>query len=234
MQTRDIIRPGLVITWLVLLAVHIAVRTIHSLPPDLVVVLRTMLLAAAVISVTWWVGDLLARLLARLTWHHGRSALRATGLVRNLVRITVISIGLLVLLATLGVAITPVLTTLGIGGVAVALGMQNTLANVFAGMQVTLARQISIGDRVLLETGQEGEVEDIGWGVSRIRADDGDEIVVPNGRLAVSVVIVRARPPATAPHAGERPPRAAHRRPTRRSRGGRTAGPARRTRTTGR
>jgi small-conductance mechanosensitive channel len=232
MRTRDIIKPALVITWLVLLALHIAVRSIHSLPPDLVDVLRTLLLIAAVISVTWWVGDLLARLLARVT--HDRSTLRATGLVRNLVRITVITIGLLVLLATLGVAITPVLTTLGIGGVAVALGMQNTLANVFAGVQVTLARQISIGDRVLLETGQEGEVEDIGWGVSRIRAGDGDEIVVPNGRLAVSVVVVRARPPATAPHAGERPLRAAHRRPARRNRGGRTAGPARRRRTTGR
>ena len=48
-------------------------------------------------------------------------------------------VGILVLLSTLGVQITPILTTLGIGGVAVALALQDTLSNLFAGIHLLAA-----------------------------------------------------------------------------------------------
>lgn len=43
-------------------------------------------------------------------------------------------------------AITPILTALGVGGLAVALALQDTLSNLFAGFYVILAGQIRLGD----------------------------------------------------------------------------------------
>ncbi|HYO84706.1 MAG TPA: hypothetical protein VES20_25105, partial [Bryobacteraceae bacterium] len=58
------------------------------------------------------------------------------GLSRTLVYILVFSVTLLTLLSEFGVRITPVLTALGVGGLAVALALQDTLANFFAGIHI--------------------------------------------------------------------------------------------------
>ncbi len=223
-----------IVVWSLLLGIHVAAYTVQDLPQRLVDALHVVLLIAAVVSITLWLGDLAARALTTAAAREGSSSIRATGLMRNLVRAIIVGIGLLVLLSTLGISVAPILTGLGIGGLAVALALQSTLANVFAGLHLMLSRHVRIGDRVRLETRQEGEVEDIGWGVSRVRTTDGDEVVLPNSRLAASVVLIRSHPGTTGPRAGGEQPRAAHRRPVRRSRAGRTAGPGGRTRTSGR
>jgi len=81
-----------------------------------------------------------------------------------------------------------VLTTLGVGGIAVALALQHTLSNLFAGMQLTLAGNIRVGDMIKLETGEEGVVDDIHWRVTRIRTLPNNFVLIPNSRLAQSVV----------------------------------------------
>ena len=55
------------------------------------------------------------------------------------------------------------------GGLAVALGLQDPLANLFAGVFVLLSKPVRVGDSVKLESGQEGYVEDVGWRSTRIR-----------------------------------------------------------------
>lgn len=49
----------------------------------------------------------------------------------NITRIVVLVMGVLVALETLGVSIAPLVTALGVGGLAVALALQDTLANLF-------------------------------------------------------------------------------------------------------
>ena len=71
-----------------------------------------------------------------------------TGLFRTAVRAVVLSIGLLVLLDSLGIQITPLLTALGVGGLAVALALQDTLSNLFAGVHLLADRPIRVGDYV--------------------------------------------------------------------------------------
>ncbi|MEI8217725.1 MAG: mechanosensitive ion channel domain-containing protein, partial [Elusimicrobiota bacterium] len=92
-----------------------------------------------------------------------------TSLTQNIIRGIIIAIGGLVILSHFGIAITPLLTALGVGSLAVALALQDTLTNLFAGFQIIASKQISSGDYVKTDTGQEGTVIDIGWRNTRIK-----------------------------------------------------------------
>ncbi|MCK7482933.1 MAG: mechanosensitive ion channel [Candidatus Moduliflexus flocculans] len=88
---------------------------------------------------------------------------------------------------TSGISITPLLTALGVGGLAVALALQDTLSNLFAGLNILMTRKIRPGDYVRLETGEEGEVCDITWRNTTIRAPEDNMVVVPNAKLASAI-----------------------------------------------
>jgi small-conductance mechanosensitive channel len=102
------------------------------------------------------------------------------GLSKTLTRAVVFSIGLLVLLGFLGISITPVLTALGVGGLAVALALQDTLANLFAGVHILVERPIAVGDMVRLSADEEGIVSDIGWRTTRLVTGANNTVVIPN------------------------------------------------------
>jgi small-conductance mechanosensitive channel len=116
-------------------------------------------------------------------------ALPVSSLTRNIAWTLVAAVGLLVILNGLGLSITPMLTALGVGGLAVALALQQPLANFFAGFFVTLAGQIRVGDYVKLDTGQEGYVVDVSWRSTRLRMLANNLVVVPNAKLADAVVV---------------------------------------------
>jgi len=92
------------------------------------------------------------------------------------------------MLNVMGISIAPLLTALGVGGLAVALALQDTLANLFAGIHILVERSIRVGDFVRLETGQEGYVDDITWRTTRIRMLPNNIVVIPNNKLSQSVV----------------------------------------------
>ncbi len=77
---------------------------------------------------------------------------------------------------------------LGVGGLAVALGLQDTLSNLFAGVFVLLSKPVRVGDYVKLESGQEGYVEDIGWRSTRIRQIPNNMVVVPNSQMVSTII----------------------------------------------
>ena len=103
-------------------------------------------------------------------------------------------LGLLVILNGLGLSIAPMLTALGVGGLAVALALQEPLANFFAGLFITLAGQIRVGDYVKLESGQEGYVVDFSWRSTRLRMLANNLILVPNAKLAQAIVVNHSLP----------------------------------------
>jgi small-conductance mechanosensitive channel len=116
-------------------------------------------------------------------------ALPVSSLTRNIAWALVAGLGLLVILNGLGVSITPMLTALGVGGLAVALALQEPLANFFAGLFITLAGQIRVGDYLKLDSGQEGYVTDFGWRSTRLRMLSNNLVIVPNAKLAQAIVI---------------------------------------------
>src|SRR5450756_244975 len=98
---------------------------------------------------------------AGATSHAGTSG-SATIFV-SITRVIVWTIGGLILLSSLGVAITPLLTALGVGGLAVALALQDTLSNLFAGVHILASRKVQPGDFIQLDNGMQGYVEDTNW-----------------------------------------------------------------------
>lgn len=115
-------------------------------------------------------------------------AVPATSLTRNIAWGLVVTLGLLVVLNSLGISIAPMLTALGVGGLAVALALQEPLANFFAGLFITLAGQIRVGDYILLDSGQEGQIVDFSWRSTRIRMLANNLVIVPNSKLSQSIV----------------------------------------------
>lgn len=111
-----------------------------------------------------------------------------TGLAYAILKGTVIVIGLLIILSVLGISITPLITALGVGGLAVALALQDTLANLFAGVHILVEKSIRVGDFIKLETGEEGYVEDITWRTTRIRMLPNNMVIIPNSKLSQSIV----------------------------------------------
>jgi small-conductance mechanosensitive channel len=113
----------------------------------------------------------------------------ASGIARTLVRGAVVVLGGLMVLHQLGVAIAPVLTALGVGGLAVALALQDTLGNLFAGIHILLEKPFAIGHFVRLEGGDEGWVQDIGWRTTRLLTLSDHTVVIPNAKIAGSKIV---------------------------------------------
>lgn len=83
----------------------------------------------------------------------------------------------------------------GILGLAVSLAARDTLANLFAGMSLVADAPFRVGDYIVLETGERGEVRHIGLRSSRIMTRDEIEIVVPNSVLANTKIVNEAGGP---------------------------------------
>jgi small-conductance mechanosensitive channel len=139
----------------------------------------------------------LSRMLSGLVTLYGRKVggiLISTSIFTHITQVLVYLIGILVLLQSLGISIAPVLTALGVGGLAVALALQDTLSNLFAGIHMVASRKIRPGDYVELDGGREGYVEDITWRYTTIRTLSNNMIIIPNAKLASSVATNFALP----------------------------------------
>lgn len=172
--------------WSVLLGVYLAAG-FWTLPPKVDTTLTKTLVVVVVVSSTLFTSSVVTKLtvLYASTLQH---ALPITSLTQNIATGIVITIGMLIVLNGLGLSITAILTALGVGGLAVALALQDTLANFFAGVYVTVAGQIRVGDDVRLDSGQEGYVADIGWRSTRMRMLPNNLVLVPNAKLAQAIV----------------------------------------------
>ena len=85
------------------------------------------------------------------------------GIAQGVIRGVVYGIGLLILVDSFGISITPILASLGVGSLAIALALQPTLENFFAGIQIVIDKPIKVGQFVKLESGEGGYIVKIGW-----------------------------------------------------------------------
>lgn len=106
----------------------------------------------------------------------------------TIVKIIVFSIGIMIILQHFGVSIAPILTALGVGGLAVALALQDTLSNLFAGIHILVSKQIKIGNRIKMDNNIEGYITDITWRNTLIKTTDENLIIIPNSKFAQSTI----------------------------------------------
>ena len=178
------------ILWSVVLGLWISIDVAgetEQLPRRLSQQLGLILEVAIILSVTLTVAGILSTLIQRAS---ERQALGGpiTGLGQAVVRGVILIVGFLVLLAALGIQITPILTALGVGGLAVALALQDTLSNFFAGAHLLADKPIRVGDYVKVADTVEGYVVDIGWRSTRVRMLQNMVVTIPNKRVAESII----------------------------------------------
>lgn len=172
--------------WCLVIALHIGI-VMSDLPDKYVRYITKTIDIIIILSVSIAVASLAGRLFRNYV-QASNLPLPTTGLVYGIIKGAILTIGFLVILSVLGISITPLITALGVGGLAVALALQDTLGNLFAGIHILLEKSIRIGDFVRLETGAEGYVEDITWRTTRVRMLPNNMVIIPNSKLAQSVV----------------------------------------------
>ena len=108
--------------------------------------------------------------------------------LKRIMPLLVYSLGFLMALSVLNIPISPILAGLGIGGLAVALAVQPTLANFFAGTYVVTEGELNVGDYIELQGGPSGYVVEVGWRSTKIRSMYNNLVIIPNSQMANSIV----------------------------------------------
>jgi small-conductance mechanosensitive channel len=106
----------------------------------------------------------------------------------NIIKISIIFTGLALILSQMGIKLTPVLTLLGGGTLAASLALKDTLANLFAGINILASKQISRDDYIKLDSGQEGTVLEVNWRTTLIREISNTIVTVPNSKISSAIV----------------------------------------------
>ncbi|MFA6385086.1 MAG: mechanosensitive ion channel family protein [Candidatus Omnitrophota bacterium] len=172
--------------WCVMLGIYYALE-VSKLPVPMVRQADRVLAVLGIISVTMVVSNFITRAIRSYS-QKAEGVLPVTSLTQNIARIVIFVTGLLVILHNLGISIVPILATLGVGGIAVALALQDTFANLFAGFIITVNKQLKVGDYVRLDGGQEGYIADINWRVTKIMTLPNNLIFVPNSKITQSII----------------------------------------------
>jgi len=161
------------------------------------------------ITQTWFVSVVLVvlyalqRVTGALIQWYGSEVTTRTGahlgenllpLVRRLINLSLLIVGVLLILDNLGIQVSPLLAGLGIGGLAVALALQLSLSNFFVGTYLVSGNVLKAGDFIEMEGGVRGYVVEVGWRSTRIRTPFNNLVVMPNSRIADSILTNYSEP----------------------------------------
>ena len=115
--------------------------------------------------------------------------LPSSSIFENIVRVAIWVIGVCLMLSTcFGVDVSAAITALGIGGVAISLGAKDTLSNLIGGLQVSVMRIVSPGDRVRVGTST-GTVTDVTWRHTTMHSSAGEDVVIPNSVINTTALV---------------------------------------------
>ncbi len=173
--------------WTALVALWI-ISPFEFLGPEAVANVNKAVSVLAVLSITLFAARLAGWMIRVYLGQDSVTAPSGTIFV-NLARLVIWAFGVTITLGVLGVQIGPLMASLGVVGLAVSLGLQDTLANFFSGLQITLSRQIQPGDYVRLGTGEEGTAYDVTWRNTTLNSVSGDQIIVPNSLIAKELMV---------------------------------------------
>ncbi len=175
---------GFVTLWFFLIGLAVVLKLV-PLNPEPVKIIQRAIVILGILS-----GVLFFTRLARkaIYVYVDRIVEVPTSIFKNFATVVIYLLGFLIALDYLGLSITPLITALGVGGLAVALALQDTLSNLFSGLNILMTRKIRPGDYVRLDTGQEGNVTDITWRNTTIRALENNLVIVPNSKLGSAIV----------------------------------------------
>ena len=173
------------LTPMLLIGIIAIALNLLSLPPRFLALSDQLLYIATIVVVIYFASKILQVLISRwFATAHGIAARQST--VEFFTRIIFGIVATLFVLDNLNVQLKAIWTTLGVGGVAVALALQDTLTNFFAGVYLRLDNAVEQGDYIQIEGSQEGFVGELGWRSTRMRTLSNHLVVIPNTKLATT------------------------------------------------
>ncbi len=185
---------GLPISMCLIIGLYWIVNTSSYLPEGLVRIFSYLLFAVVVVTLTRVIERTLSGFISwKIEASGGETA--SSSLLHTIFKILIYASAALIILQEFGISIAPIITAMGVGGMAVAFGVQETVANIFSGLHIILTRQVKINDFIKLSSGEEGRVTDISLRFTTITpAADGSTIVIPNKNIAGAVITNFSRP----------------------------------------
>jgi small-conductance mechanosensitive channel len=110
-------------------------------------------------------------------------------LLRNLAIVVVILAGAYSILLAWDINVTGLVASAGIVGLALSFAAQDTLGHLFAGVAILADRPYHVGDYIVLDSGERGEVTHIGLRSTRLLTRDDVEVTVPNGVMGSAKIV---------------------------------------------
>ena len=149
--------------------------------------LQKWLIAIAIVAVTALVARLMTKLIRRIMSTDG-IPLPSVSIVVNVARIVIWTLGLSIMLsACFAVDVNGLIAALGIGGLAISLGLQDTIKNFIGGLQVTIMKIIRPGDHIIVGA-TEGIVQDVSWRQTVVKDYENNVHLIPNAVINTSEV----------------------------------------------
>ena len=154
----------------------------------------TSLWLHAVAGIWWLLGARVLVAVMSFTLNHNRRW-REARLFPDLTAAAIYAAAVLVvLISVLALPIGGLLATSGVLAIVLGLALQNTLADVFAGIAFGIEAPFNVGDRISLGDKTEGTVVQMNWRSIRILTDGDDVAIVPNSVVAKSDIVNRSFP----------------------------------------
>ncbi len=151
--------------------------------------LSVFLTAVICIIVTAVIAHLATKLITHLMEREVLH-LSNTSIIIKVCQVVIWGLGISVVLSScFGIDVTGIMTALGIGGIALSLGMQDTLANIIGGLTVSMVGLVKPGDYVSVG-GVQGIVQDVTLRSTKIRDFAGNTYVLPNKNINTSTVTI--------------------------------------------
>lgn len=110
-------------------------------------------------------------------------------LVSNLIGVVLVLAGAYAILVAWDVNVTGLVASAGIVGLALSFAAQDTLGNLFAGVAILADQPYRIGDYIVLDSGERGQVTHIGLRSTRLLTRDDEEVSIPNGIMGKAKIV---------------------------------------------
>lgn len=178
---------------IIVVGASFALGSVNALKPfaGIITQLATLILIVLGVSVAVKIVNVLLRWYATEVAQktHTRVDDKVLPILSKVAKLVIYFIAFMFILGEFGIQITPLLAGLGIGGLAVALALQPTLSNFFSGTYILTDGSIKLGDYIEIQGMDiKGYVEDIGWRSTKIKTLPNNIVIVPNSKLADSIV----------------------------------------------
>lgn len=180
--------------WISLILVGALVSVVWlNLDPRITFIVNAILKTLLIIVLAVGLGRVMKNM-CHQWWMTRRQGQQIIHMFENVGRVLVLISGVALFLLVWRIDISPLLASAGIVGLAAALAARDTLANFFGGINIFLDKPFITGDYIVLESGERGEVVEIGVRSTLIRTRNDEQISIPNSIVANTKIINESAP----------------------------------------